>query len=65
VGVPTPKDPWPEGEPAPRLRATVGEAEAWGRYLDDTRAAGAAYGEVEPWAWRRLRASLARLRRPG
>ena len=37
----------------------IEEADAWFEYLDATRAQiGMRYGEIEPWAWSRLRGRL-------
>jgi hypothetical protein len=48
---------------AQRRRSWI--AEAWNEYLEDTREAGRSgcYDVVEPWAWRRLEARLADIRR--
>lgn len=55
-----------------RPRLTVAELEeldvrdAWSHYLSATRDLGRQrYEEVEPWAWDRLQARLARIRKRG
>ena len=41
----------------------IEEADAWFEYLDATRGQTAVrYGEVEPWAWARLRQRLRAIR---
>jgi hypothetical protein len=41
----------------------IEEADAWFEYLEATRGQGESrYGEVEPWAWSRLRQRLRALR---
>ena len=41
----------------------IEEADAWFEYLEATRGQGEVrYGEVEPWAWSRLRQRLRALR---
>jgi hypothetical protein len=41
----------------------IEEADAWFEYLEATRGQGETrYGEVEPWAWSRLRQRLRALR---
>ena len=54
-----------------RPRLTVDELEqldvrdAWAHYLSATRDLDGRYEEVEPWAWDRLQARLARIRKRG
>jgi hypothetical protein len=41
----------------------IEEADAWFEYLEATRGQGEArYGDVEPWAWSRLRQRLRALK---